>query len=78
MPELVVLACDVASLSPASWLDQGILWVACRQMRHPGYFGWIVWAVGTQVLLLNPICSILFAIVVRIFCYLDFCHQKPD
>ena len=35
------------------------------KMRHTGYAGWIVWAVGTQLILVNPICSILFIFVVR-------------
>lgn len=32
-------------------------------VRHPGYLGWMIWAVGTQVLLSNIICSIGFTIV---------------
>lgn len=31
--------------------------------RHPSYAGWFYWAVGTQILLLNPICTILFAVI---------------
>lgn len=34
-------------------------------LRHPGYFGWFLWSVGTQVLLCNPICAVAFAVVVR-------------
>lgn len=30
--------------------------------RHPSYAGWFYWAVGSQILMLNPICTILFAI----------------
>ncbi|KAI8967818.1 Isoprenylcysteine carboxyl methyltransferase family-domain-containing protein [Mycotypha africana] len=29
-------------------------------MRHPSYFGFYWWAIGVQVLLLNPICLVLF------------------
>lgn len=29
-------------------------------MRHPSYFGFYWWAVGVQVLLINPICMVLF------------------
>jgi len=29
--------------------------------RHPSYFGWYYWAVGTQVVLVNPICIAGFA-----------------
>lgn len=35
-----------------------------RYIRHPGYLGWLVWAVGTQVMLVNPLCTLLFAVVV--------------
>lgn len=30
--------------------------------RHPSYFGWFYWSIGTQVLLGNPICTVLYAI----------------
>lgn len=36
-----------------------------RFCRHPGYCGWFIWAVGTQVLLLNPVCAVLFTGAVR-------------
>lgn len=32
-------------------------------VRHPGYAGWLVWAVGTQLLLANPLCTLGFAAV---------------
>ncbi|GMT05021.1 hypothetical protein PENTCL1PPCAC_27195, partial [Pristionchus entomophagus] len=31
--------------------------------RHPGYVGWFVWCVGTQIMLGNPICTIAYALV---------------
>ena len=34
-------------------------------MRHPGYLGWLVWAVGMQLLLGNPICMMAALCVVR-------------
>ncbi len=34
---------------------------ACRYLRHPSYFGWFWWSIGTQVLLCNPVCSVGFA-----------------
>lgn len=37
----------------------------CRVFRHPGYLGWMLWAIGTQVLLINPFCTLAFAVVVR-------------
>ncbi len=30
-------------------------------VRHPGYVGWTIWAVGTQLLLCNPLCIPAFA-----------------
>ena len=30
-------------------------------VRHPSYFGWTLWAVGTQVMMLNPISIIGFS-----------------
>jgi hypothetical protein len=39
---------------------------ACgRHIRHPGYLGWFIWALGTQVLLCNPISCTAFALTVR-------------
>uniref|UniRef100_A0A1I7U5R7 Protein-S-isoprenylcysteine O-methyltransferase n=1 Tax=Caenorhabditis tropicalis TaxID=1561998 RepID=A0A1I7U5R7_9PELO len=32
-------------------------------MRHPGYFGWFLWAISTQLILCNPICFIVYAYV---------------
>lgn len=29
-----------------------------QYFRHPSYFGWFVWSVATQIVLLNPICTI--------------------
>jgi len=31
--------------------------------RHPSYVGWFYWSIGTQIILLNPICVIGYAIV---------------
>jgi protein-S-isoprenylcysteine O-methyltransferase len=31
--------------------------------RHPSYMGWFWWAVGTQVLLCNPVCAVAYAAV---------------
>ena len=31
-------------------------------VRHPGYFGWFWWSVGTQILMFNPICAVGFAV----------------
>lgn len=34
-----------------------------RFMRHPSYAGWFWWSIGTQLILANPICLILYAVV---------------
>lgn len=31
--------------------------------RHPSYVGWFFWSVGTQIVLLNPVCFLLYAYV---------------
>lgn len=31
--------------------------------RHPGYLGWFIWAVGTQVIMANAMSAVAFAIV---------------
>lgn len=31
--------------------------------RHPSYLGWFIWSIGTQLLLMNPICTIAYAVV---------------
>lgn len=36
-------------------------------LRHPAYFGWYWWTVGSQMLLANPICVIGFAVVSSLF-----------
>lgn len=33
-------------------------------VRHPGYTGFLVWSVGTQIMLCNPISTIVFSVVV--------------
>ncbi|KAI4299699.1 hypothetical protein L6164_033133 [Bauhinia variegata] len=35
-----------------------------RIIRHPGYCGFLIWSVGTQAMLCNPISTIAFAVVV--------------
>eukprot|EP00096_Caligus_rogercresseyi_P014229 TRINITY_DN6727_c0_g1_i1.p1 TRINITY_DN6727_c0_g1~~TRINITY_DN6727_c0_g1_i1.p1 ORF type:complete len:278 (+),score=45.81 TRINITY_DN6727_c0_g1_i1:39-872(+) len=31
--------------------------------RHPSYVGWFIWSAGTQVILLNPICFVVYVLV---------------
>ncbi|KAF6254126.1 Isoprenylcysteine carboxyl methyltransferase family-domain-containing protein [Scenedesmus sp. NREL 46B-D3] len=40
-----------------------------RCVRHPGYMGWFLWSVGTQLLLVNPGCTLAFAYVSWRFFY---------
>lgn len=30
-------------------------------LRHPAYFGWFWWSIGTQMLLCNPVCIVVYA-----------------
>lgn len=32
-----------------------------RYLRHPSYFGWFYWSVGTQLVLCNPLCTVAYA-----------------
>jgi len=32
-------------------------------LRHPSYTGWFYWALGTQILLQNPLCFVMFAVI---------------
>lgn len=32
--------------------------------RHPSYVGWFYWSIGTQVMLCNPICGVVYALTV--------------
>lgn len=32
-------------------------------LRHPSYCGWFWWSLGTQVLLANPVCLVLYAVL---------------
>ena len=38
-----------------------------RFSRHPSYFGWTLWAVGTQLVLSNYICAILWFMAAHAF-----------
>lgn len=38
-----------------------------RYIRHPSYFGWFYFAIGTQLLLANPICSVVYTIASWMF-----------
>ena len=36
-------------------------------LRHPSYFGWFYWSVGTQLILCNPVCTVLYAMAAWYF-----------
>eukprot|EP00735_Rhodelphis_limneticus_P002202 TRINITY_DN12998_c0_g1::TRINITY_DN12998_c0_g1_i1::g.11045::m.11045 TRINITY_DN12998_c0_g1::TRINITY_DN12998_c0_g1_i1::g.11045 ORF type:complete len:188 (-),score=3.95,sp/Q7XSR9/ICMT_ORYSJ/47.80/1e-55,ICMT/PF04140.9/8.6e-29,PEMT/PF04191.8/1.5e-13,DUF1295/PF06966.7/2.2e-07,NnrU/PF07298.6/0.0015,ERG4_ERG24/PF01222.12/0.0031 TRINITY_DN12998_c0_g1_i1:97-660(-) len=36
-------------------------------IRHPGYLGWFIWSISTQILLMNPISFVAFAVVSWMF-----------
>mmetsp|Transcript_20349 Transcript_20349/g.20471 ORF Transcript_20349/g.20471 Transcript_20349/m.20471 type:complete len:277 (-) Transcript_20349:27-857(-) len=31
-------------------------------LRHPSYFGWFYWSIGTQILLCNPLCTVAYTL----------------
>ncbi|PIN10092.1 Farnesyl cysteine-carboxyl methyltransferase [Handroanthus impetiginosus] len=35
-----------------------------RYIRHPGYCGFFIWSIGTQIMLCNPSSTLAFAVVV--------------
>ncbi|CAG5045641.1 unnamed protein product [Parnassius apollo] len=30
--------------------------------RHPSYVGWFYWSIGTQIILLNPVCVVIYTL----------------
>ena len=50
---------------PNSLLMPAAVPAQSRHLRHPGYAGWLLWVVGTQALLANPLCLVAFPIMVR-------------
>jgi protein-S-isoprenylcysteine O-methyltransferase len=35
-----------------------VTWGIYSKLRHPSYFGWFWWSIFTQVVLMNPICTV--------------------
>ncbi|CAK1551378.1 unnamed protein product [Leptosia nina] len=31
--------------------------------RHPSYMGWFYWSIGTQMILINPVCMVIYTLV---------------
>ena len=46
-----------------------------KYCRHPSYVGWTLWSIGTQVILANPICVVLYACAVLTF-YSERIHDE--
>lgn len=44
-----------------------VTWGPYALLRHPGYAGFAAWAVGTQLVLRNPLCAVAFAVAVSRF-----------
>jgi len=42
--------------------------------RHPSYFGWFLWSTGTQLVLSNPICYMLWFFA----CYMFFSERIDE
>ena len=38
-----------------------------KYIRHPSYFGWFYWSIGTQLLLCNPISVVIYTLVGWLF-----------
>lgn len=36
-------------------------------MRHPSYVGWFWWSIGTQIILANPICVVMYTLASWMF-----------
>jgi len=45
-------------------------------VRHPGYLGWMLWAVGTMVLLANPVSAAAFFFAARRFFAARIPHEE--
>ena len=45
-------------------------------MGHPGYGGWTLWAVGTQLMLANPLCTLGFAAAAHRFFATRIPHEE--
>ena len=46
-----------------------VTWGAYSLFRHPSYVGWFWWSIGTQLVLVNPFCTIAYIIAAWTFFY---------
>lgn len=58
-----VYACVAAYVERAVWLSADTLFLPLTHSyaRHPSYFAYFWWAVGSQVMVANPVMAVLFA-----------------
>jgi len=45
-------------------------------LRHPAYFGWFWWSIGTQLLLCNPLCAVAYALAANRFFASRIPHEE--
>ncbi len=43
--------------------QQLVTWGVYAYLRHPSYFGWFWWSVGTQMVLQNPVCLVAYCVL---------------
>ncbi|XP_068217889.1 protein-S-isoprenylcysteine O-methyltransferase [Palaemon carinicauda] len=46
-----------------------VTWGAYALFRHPSYVGWFWWSIGTQLILINPVCTLAYTIAAWSFFY---------
>ncbi|MPC38522.1 Protein-S-isoprenylcysteine O-methyltransferase [Portunus trituberculatus] len=39
-----------------------VTWGTYQLFRHPSYVGWFWWSIGTQLILVNPLCTIAYTL----------------
>eukprot|EP00298_Acanthocystis_sp_HF-20_P011762 c19561_g1_i1.p1 GENE.c19561_g1_i1~~c19561_g1_i1.p1 ORF type:complete len:168 (+),score=26.80 c19561_g1_i1:37-540(+) len=47
-----------------------------KYVRHPGYFGWFIWSISTQIMLANPISVVVFSIASWYFFYMRIPYEE--
>ncbi|XP_066974840.1 protein-S-isoprenylcysteine O-methyltransferase [Macrobrachium rosenbergii] len=46
-----------------------VTWGAYSLFRHPSYVGWFWWSIGTQLILINPFCTLAYTVAAWTFFY---------
>ncbi|KAK7069926.1 hypothetical protein SK128_027313 [Halocaridina rubra] len=46
-----------------------VTWGAYALFRHPSYVGWFWWSIGTQLILVNPFCTVAYTLTSWSFFY---------